>query len=103
MRLEKKYLVEEVNTHLSKSDYVYLTNYDRITVEEISELRESLAKHDAEFHVVKNTILNVAAQERSLPDLNEHLIGPTAIIVGGNNPSGVAKVIFDFFKQFFFR
>jgi large subunit ribosomal protein L10 len=99
MRLEKKYLVEEVNTHLSKSDYVYLTNYDRITVEEIAELRESLAKHDAEFHVVKNTILNVAALERSLPDLNEHLNGPTAIIVGGNNPSGVAKVIFDFFKD----
>ena len=27
MRLEKKYLAEEVKTHLDKSDYVYLTNY----------------------------------------------------------------------------
>ena len=99
MRLEKKYLVEEVNTHLKKSDYVYLANYERITVDEIAELREQLATHDAEFHVVKNTILNVAAKERELPELSAHLTGPTAIIVGGNNPSGVAKVIFDFFKK----
>ena len=33
MRPEKEYLVEEVNTHLDKSDYVYLANYERITVE----------------------------------------------------------------------
>jgi large subunit ribosomal protein L10 len=99
MRLEKKYLVEEVNTHLSKSDYVYLANYERITVDEIAELRAALAEQDAEFHVVKNTILNVAAQERSYPDLSEHLAGPTAIVVGGNNPSGVAKIVFDFFKK----
>ncbi|MEC8189676.1 MAG: 50S ribosomal protein L10, partial [Verrucomicrobiota bacterium] len=49
MRPEKKYLVEEVNEHLNKSEYVYLTNYDRITVDEIAELRAQLAEHDAEF------------------------------------------------------
>lgn len=99
MRLEKKYLTEEVKTHLDKSDYVYLTNYERITVDEIAELRGQLAKHDAEFHVVKNTLLNVVVKERSLPDLGDFLSGPTAIIVGGNNPSGVAKIVFDFFKK----
>jgi large subunit ribosomal protein L10 len=99
MRPEKKYLVEEVNTHLDKSDYVFLTNYDRITVEEIAALRSLLAEHDAEFHVVKNTILGVAAGEKELPDLSEHLSGPTAIIVGGNEPAGVAKVLTKFFKD----
>jgi large subunit ribosomal protein L10 len=99
MRPEKKYLVEEVNTHLDKSDYVFLTNYDRITVEEIAALRSLLAEHDAEFHVVKNTILGVAAGEKELPDLSEHLSGPTAIIVGGNDPAGVAKVLTKFFKD----
>ena len=60
MRPEKEYLVEEVNTHLDKSDYVYLANYERITVEEIAELRASLSEHDAEFHVIKNSIFGVA-------------------------------------------
>lgn len=99
MRPEKKYLVDEVNTHLGKSDYVYLANYERITVDETAELRASLAEHDAEFHVVKNTIFGIAAGERELPDVSDHLTGPTAIIVGGNNPSGVAKVLNKFFKD----
>lgn len=99
MRPEKQYLVEEVSTHLEKSDYVYLANYERITVDEIAELRASLAEHDAEFHVVKNTIFNVAAQAKELPDVSEYLNGPTAIIIGGNNPSGVAKALGNFFKK----
>lgn len=99
MRPEKQYLVEEVSTHLDKSDYVYLANYERITVDEIAELRATLAEHEAEFHVVKNTIFNVAAQARELPDVSEHLTGPTAIIIGGNNPSGVAKALGKFFKD----
>ncbi|MDP4609893.1 MAG: 50S ribosomal protein L10 [Opitutales bacterium] len=99
MRPEKQYLVEELNSHLDKSDYVYLTNYERITVEEIAELRAQLSEHDAEFHVVKNSIFGVAAASKDLPDMGEHLTGQTAIIVGGNNPSGVAKVIGEFFKK----
>lgn len=99
MRPEKQYLVEEVNSHLDKSDYVYLTNYERITVDEIAELRAQLAEFDAEFHVIKNSIFGVAAAAKDLPDLGEHLTGQTAIVVGGDNPSGVAKLIGEFFKK----
>lgn len=99
MRPEKKYLVEEVNQHLEKSSYVYLANYERITVDETEELRKRLAEHNAEFHVIKNNILGVAATAKNLPDLSEYLSGQTAIIVGGDNPSGVAKVITKFFEE----
>ncbi len=99
MRPEKKYLVEEVARHLSKSDYLFLADYRRITVEEVSALRRDLSAENAEFHVVKNSILNVAAKEKQLPDLHEHLKGPVAIVVGGENPSGVAKILKKFFKE----
>ena len=99
MRTEKKYLVEEAGAHLEKSDYVFLTNFERITVDETSELRSSLAEKGAEFHVVKNSVLDVAAKERDLPDLREWLAGPTAIVVGGNDPSGVAKALRKFCKD----
>ena len=59
MRPEKKYLVEEINRHLDKSSYVYLTNYERITVDEIADLREKLSEHNAEFHVIKNNIFGI--------------------------------------------
>jgi large subunit ribosomal protein L10 len=99
MRPEKKYLVEEVNTHLEKSEYVYLTNYERITVDEIADLRAKLEPYGAEFHVVKNSIFSVAAAAKDLPDLSEHLKGQTAIVVGGADPSGVAKAVSEFFKK----
>jgi large subunit ribosomal protein L10 len=99
MRPEKKYLVEEVNSHLEKSDYVYLTNYARITVDEIADLRALLEPFGAEFHVVKNSIFSVAAAAKELPDLSEHLKGQTAIVVGGADPSGVAKTVTEFFKK----
>ena len=99
MRSEKQFLVEEVNIQLEKSDYVYLTNYSRITVEETEELRSKLAEVGAEFHVVKNSIFNVAAKARELPDMKDWLSGPTAIVVGGNDPSGVAKALGKFFKD----
>jgi large subunit ribosomal protein L10 len=99
MRVEKKYLIEEVTSHLKKSDYVILANYDRMTVADVAELRLRLAPHQAEFHVVKNSSLRVAAQALGLPEFDRALIGPTAIIVGGRNSPGVAKVVRDFIKE----
>jgi large subunit ribosomal protein L10 len=99
MRPEKKYLVEEVGKHLDKSNYVFLADFTRINVEQTGELRDSLAKEQAEFHVIKNSILGVAAKVREYPDLSQWLNGQTAIIVGGKNPSGVAKILKDFFKK----
>ena len=99
MRAEKKYLVEEVDRHLGKSDYLFLADYQRITVPETAELRSSLAAHDAEFHVVKNSVLNVAAKARNLPDLSEWLSGQVAVVSGGSNPSEVAKALKKFTKK----
>ena len=99
MRAEKQYLVNEVSDYLGKSDFVFLTNYERITVAESRELRSRLSESGAEFHVVKNSVLDVAARGRDLPGLDDWLVGPTAIVVGGQDPSGVAKTLRKFFRE----
>ncbi len=99
MRAEKNYLIAEVETHLKKSDYVILANFSKVTVADVSELRKNLAKENAEFHVVKNSSLRVAAKTLGLPDFEDSLAGPTAIVVGGENPAGVAKVLKKFFEE----
>ena len=97
MRLEKKYLVSEVSEHLDKSTYVILSRFGSITVEDTAALRKELASENAELHVVKNSIFSVAAKERSFPEqLKDVLSGPTAIIVGGANPSAVAKIVYEY-------
>jgi large subunit ribosomal protein L10 len=100
MRAEKKYLIAEVESHLKKSDYVILANYTKVTVADIAVLRAGLAAEKAEFHVVKNSSLKVAAKALGLPAIEDAaLAGPTAIVVGGKNPAGVAKIIKKFFEK----
>lgn len=99
MREEKKYLIAEVEGHLKKSDYVYLANYEKATVENVATLRNKLAAEGAEFHVVKNSSLRVAAKTLGLPEVDQWLKGQTAIVTGGTNPTGVAKVLKTFFKD----
>ena len=99
MRAEKQYLISEVDTHLKKSDYVILTNFAKMTVADTSELRKRLATEKAEFHVVKNSSLRVAAKALGLPEFESALTGPTAVVVGGKNSAGVAKVLKKFFTE----
>ena len=99
MRTEKKYLATEVTGHLEKSDYCIIADYHGIKVDETMELRSSLAECGAEFHVVKNSALEMAAKARGMPDVREFLNGPTAIIVGGCDASGTAKKLKLFHKE----
>jgi len=99
MRAEKQYLIAEAETHLKKSDYVILANFTKVTVADVADLRNKLAAEKAEFHVVKNSSLRVAAKALGLPDIETSLTGPTAVIVGGKNPAGVAKVLKKFFAD----
>lgn len=99
MRSEKQFLVDEVSKHLGKSSYVYLVDFRAVSVVDAAALRQKLAPLGAEFHVVKNSILNVAAKGANLPDLGEWLSGQTGIVIGGEEAPAVAKVLVSFFKD----
>ena len=99
MRAEKQYLIAEIDSHLKKSDYVILANFTGVTVADAADLRTKLAAEKAEYHVVKNSSLRVAAKSLGLPDIEGSLTGPTAIVVGGKNSAGVAKILKQFFKD----
>ena len=99
MRAQKQYLIGEVESHLKKSDYVILANFTGVTVADAADLRTKLAAEKAEYHVVKNSSLRVAAKSLGLPDIEGALVGPTAIVVGGKNSAGVAKILKQFFKD----
>ena len=99
MRAEKKYLVDEVGDYLDKSAYVFLANYEHLSVVETAELRDALSEHEAEFHVIKNSVMKAATREKGMPDIGKWLEDPTSIIMGGEDPAGVAKALGQFFKK----
>lgn len=100
MRAEKQFLVDEVAGHLAKSSYLLVANFTGVTVKDATDIRTQLRPLGAEYHVVKNSILAIAAKQAKLPDLSGHLAGHTALVTGGTNPAAVAKVLVKFFKDF---
>ena len=73
-------------------------DYLGLTVAEVSELRVKLHAENCEMKVVKNNILRRATKEEGFDGVEEHLVGPSAIIVSKDEVSG-AKVIYDFLKE----
>ena len=99
MRPEKEYLVRETAVHIEKSNFFFVTDYHGINAEETSELRNKLSQRGAEFHVVKNSSLRIVAKEKEIENISDYLNGHTAIVVGGDDVSGVAKDLNAYFKD----
>jgi large subunit ribosomal protein L10 len=99
MRPEKEYLVRETAVHIEKSNFFFVTDYHGINAEETSELRNKLSQRGAEFHVVKNSSLRIVAKEKEIENISDYLNGHTAIVVGGDDVSGVAKDLNTYFKD----
>jgi large subunit ribosomal protein L10 len=95
---EKQSITEELRGHLTAAEVVYLTDFTGLTVEAIGNLRRQLREAGAEYRVVKNTLTLRALEGTDIPDLTEHLQGPTALVLGGSDPVAPAKVVRDFAK-----
>jgi large subunit ribosomal protein L10 len=95
MRPEKNILLDEVQQYVAGSPYLLLVDYTGLNVAQASELRKQLAKAKAEFHVVKNSLLKLAAEKSGIKQWDSALTGPTAIVVGKErgDVSAAAKVL----------
>jgi large subunit ribosomal protein L10 len=98
-RPDKVEMVERLAADLRATDVFYFVDYRGLTHSEASELRNRLAKVDASFKVVKNTLTKRAAAEAGIEGLDEMLQGPTAIAYCFGDPVQVAKTIQDFIKD----
>jgi large subunit ribosomal protein L10 len=92
----KENAVQELRDRLAESQNLFLTDFQGLTVEEITKLRGELRKDGSTYAVVKNTLFKIAAGEELSKQLDEFLAGPTGIVFAGADPVAPAKAI----KQF---
>ncbi|MHB1306078.1 MAG: 50S ribosomal protein L10 [Limisphaerales bacterium] len=100
MRAEKLLLTKEYIARLNGSPFFLVVDYKGLTVGQFSELRSRLRKVGAEVHVVKNSILRVAAKEAGLADLTGVLVGQLATVTGQQDVAAAAKVLKTFRAEF---
>jgi len=99
-RARKESFVAEFRDQVSASPVFYLTDFSGLDVKSMTELRHRLREAGADYVVVKNRLVMRALRELELelPELTEHLAGPTGVVIAGESPVESAKALTDFAK-----
>jgi len=97
-RDEKATAVAEIGDELEAASAVFAVDYRGISVPQAAELRIRLRDADASFSVVKNRLAKRATEGAGASDLDEHLVGPTALTFVRGDAVVAAKAIADFIR-----
>ena len=95
----KQAVVAQLKEQLESAKGVVLTSYKGLTVAQDTELRRELREAGVSYHVVKNTMLRIAAIEAGIEGIEEHLEGTTAFAFSTEDAVAPAKVICGFIKK----
>ena len=98
-KAEKVEAVDSIAAGLEESEAVFAIDYQGLTVQQAKDLRSQLRESDASFHIVKNTLANLAADKASALELKPLLKGPTALTLIRGDVASAAKSITKFRKE----
>ena len=98
-RQKKEQVVEELGAKLKELNYMFLSEYSGMSVAQLTKLRRELRGVDAEFSVVKNSLLKIASEGTNAEALKDQFSGPNAIICINKEPTSAAKVIAGLSKE----
>src|SRR3954469_1801792 len=94
-RAEKVAVVDEVREKFSAAGAAVLTEYRGLNVSAISQLRRQLREAGGDYKIYKNTLVRFAAHDLGL-EIDELLVGPTAIAFVDGDAAAVAKALRDY-------
>jgi large subunit ribosomal protein L10 len=95
-RPEKEKAVEALHEKFSRAKTVLITDYRGLNMEAMNELRSQLRDASVEYRVVKNTLMNRAADGTDMTLLKEHFLGPCGLALSYEDPVAPAKVLMKF-------
>ena len=96
---KKKQLVEEIADKFRASQTSVVVDYRGLDVAQVTELRKQLRDAGIEFKVYKNTMTRRATEAAELSELNDTLVGPTAVAFSKDDVVAPARIINDFAKE----
>lgn len=88
----KKVVVEEILEKIKNSKSVVFVDYNKLTVAEVSALRNKCRQAGCEYKVYKNTLVRKAFNDLGYHDFDADLNGPTAVAFGSDE-TAAAKVM----------
>jgi large subunit ribosomal protein L10 len=84
---------------MKSASIVLLTDYRGINVADVTELRKNLRNVNAEYYVIKNNITKRALNKIGISDLDDTLVGPTAVIIAEEEYLPALKAVYSYSKD----
>ncbi len=78
-KAKKTDVIASLKKNLSENEFVITTTYQGSTAQSLAQMRWTLASAGIEYHVVKNTLLRIAAEETGRTAVMQILEGPMAL------------------------
>jgi len=98
-KTRKTEIVAELEALFQKSQVAIIADLSGYTVAEITQFRRKLSKDNAQCKIAKNTLIELASAKGQFESVKELTKGPTALILGYDDPAAPAKTTVQFIKQ----
>ena len=95
---KKKSYIEEMKDFFKKTNSIFVTHYQGLTVKEIDSLRAEMRKHGILFKITKNRITKLALEGSKFKKLENLFTGPTAVAFSEDAITS-AKILTKFAKS----
>ncbi len=92
-------IVAELKERLNGAKAIVLVDYKGINVEQVSKLRNQYREAKVDYLVQKNTLIKIALNDLGITELDEFLLGPTALAICKEEEVAPARVLVKFIKD----
>jgi large subunit ribosomal protein L10 len=96
----KREAVAELTRELQGSRASIVADYRGLTVTDLMAVRRALREQGIRYRVVKNRLAKIAATEAGIDELVPLLEGPSAIALGGEDETALAKSFLDAMRPY---
>jgi large subunit ribosomal protein L10 len=96
---QKEQILATTKQRIADVNGFYLADFSGLTVESMTKLRKQCRDQGVQFHVVKNTLLRRAFNERGIQVLDDYLVGNTGLVFSPSSETAPAKILSDFAKE----
>ncbi len=92
-------LVEQIKQHIERATITVSADFRGLRVKEMEQMRRHLRPANVEVRVIKNRLLRLAAGATGTPELMQVVEGPTALVLGYDDPIAAAKAITEYARS----
>jgi large subunit ribosomal protein L10 len=96
---EKKQKAETLHQELEGAKTVFLSSFEGLTVAADSQLRRQVRESGANYQVVKNSLIERAAQGTQLEPAAKKLRGTTSLAYTAKDPVALAKILTTYARE----